>query len=184
MEGDLLDRGEQRPAWVQRAATLAASVLVLWHSAAMVFAPAPASYLKGLASPCFAPYTTLLHLNGQWAFFAPNPDAGHLVRYILEDAAGKRREYRLTEDLSKSNPLFGRYTTLFSAITPDKPSLVASVAAFLCRHHADLKPKRLTFLLVEQLRLSPEFYLEGHRPLDKDHIRVHTLPPVNCTGDR
>lgn len=184
MEGEHIDRRMQRPAWVQRAATLGAALFLLWHSTAMVLTPAPASYLKGLAYPLFEPYVTLFHLDGQWAFFAPNPDAGRQIRYMLLDGAGTRQEFRLTEDLPRASPTFFRYTSLFSAITPDKPSFVASMAAFLCRRHADLKPKRLTFLLREQLRLSPESYLQGHRPLDEDYIRVRTLPPVNCAGTR
>jgi hypothetical protein len=184
MEGQQINSRAQRPAWVRRAATVAASFFLLWHSAATVLAPAPASYLKGLVYPLFEPYITLFHLDGQWAFFAPEPAAGQLVRYLLKDAAGRSREYRLTEDLRRAHPAFFRHTTLLSSITPDKPAFVASMAGFLCRRHADLKPHRLTFLLREQLRLSPESYLQGHRPLDEDYIRVRALPPVRCTNDR
>jgi len=71
------------------------SLLVTWHTFAMVVAPSPDSDITDAARSILDPYLTLFRLDNGWGFFAPDVGSGSQFRYVIEDAAGNRREKRL-----------------------------------------------------------------------------------------
>lgn len=130
--------------------------------------------------PLFAPYIEFLHLDSGWAFFAPDPNTGRLVRYSVQSADGITHTHLLTEKLQRSDPAYLRLTTLSAAIKTDTPEVIQSVAQRLCRMHASEHPQSIRFTLVRQTRITPEEYEAGHRPLDADFLRLEDLPAVRC----
>ena len=134
----------------------------------------------GAVYPYFRPYLHALALDTRWAFFAPDPTRGRALRYTVEDARGARHEFRPSETLSRWEPGYFRLTTLYAAIRPDAPALVASAGGHLCRRHAGLEPRSVTFTLRDATVVTPEEYLAGARPLDARHVAEQVLPPVAC----
>ena len=88
----------------ERLAYVAMSVLVVWHSIAMVVAAAPESTLTQAARSLLQPYLTLFRLDNNWGFFAPNVPRGRQFRYTIEDAAGTRRSFIPEDKLSRLHP--------------------------------------------------------------------------------
>jgi len=148
--------------------------------AAILIGPAPGSELMGTVYPYFRPYLRALALDTRWAFFAPNPTRGRTLRYTVEDAQGARHEFRPTESLARWEPGYFRLTTLYAALRPDAPALVASAGRYLCRRHAALAPRSVTFVLRDGRVVTPEEYLAGARPLDDGHVEERLLPEVAC----
>lgn len=146
----------------------------------MVIGCAPPSYSVAQVYPLFAPYIEFLHLDGRWSFFAPDPNTGKLMRYSVQSADGVTHNYRFTEDLRRSDPVYLRLTTLSAAIKADYPEVIHSVAQRLCRQHASNHPQSIRFTLVRQTRITPEEFEAGLRPLDAEFLRLEELPAVNC----
>ncbi len=153
---------------------------MLWHSLVLLIGCAPPSYSVAQIYPLFAPYIELLHLDGGWAFFAPDPSTGRLVRYSVQGADGLTHTYRLTENLQRSDPAYLRMTTLSAAINADSPQVVHSVAQRLCRMHAAQNPQSVRFTIARQIRITPDEFEAGHRPLDADFLHLEDLPSVVC----
>ena len=158
-----------------------ASLFVIWHAAAIMIAPAPRSYIKEQIYPWFAPYLTLFYLDNPWAFFAPDPATGRLLRYTLEDAAGQKQDFLLSEALSRLDPASLRYVSLYLSIADKKPGYVDSAAKYLCRQHAALKPHAVAFTVAHQVYIPPIAYRSGVRPLHNGFVHYEFLPPVECT---
>ena len=66
-----------------RAALAIASLFAIWHTTALLIAPAPESRLQGVVYPIFRPYLALLHLDAGWGFFAPDPHPGVRMLYVV-----------------------------------------------------------------------------------------------------
>lgn len=79
--------------WRERLSYAAMSLLVIWHTLAMVVAPSPDSELTWSARKLFEPYLTLFMLENGWSFFAPDVSSHPEFRYIVEDAAGQRHTF-------------------------------------------------------------------------------------------
>ena len=79
--------------WRRRLTYGAMSLLVAWHTIAMVIAPAPDSDISEAARSLFHPYLTLFWLDNHWGFFAPDVRSGRQFRYVIEDATGKRHAF-------------------------------------------------------------------------------------------
>ncbi len=156
-----------------------ASCFVAWHALVLLVAAAPPAAPLGPLRGLVAPYARLLLL-GRWSFFAPDPDPGRLVRYVVEDVAGRPHPFVLTEALDRHDPAYWRLAMLYRRVLPEEPQVVASVGAYLCREHAPLSPRAVTLVVLYQLPLRPETYLAGHRPLEPAFLRPQALPPVAC----
>jgi hypothetical protein len=159
-----------------------ASCVVAWHALVLLVAAAPAALPLGPLRALVGPYARLLLLEGHWSFFAPDPDPGRLVRYVVEDTDGRRHPFVLTEALDPADPAYWRLAVLYRRIRPEEPSVVASVAAYLCREHAPLAPRAITLVVLFRAPLRPETYVAGHRPLDPGFLRPLALPAVACHG--
>ncbi len=161
--------------------TLAASLFLIWHSLVIVIGPAPGSYLLGRVYRVFDPYLSFFHLENYWAFFAPNPASGNLLRYAVRDEYGQQHIFKLTEDHRRSEPAYLRHTTFYTAISDHKdPGYTASAARYLCQRHAGLKPASIVFITGQQLRLPRQAWLDGKRPLDDDYMEVVYQDPISC----
>ena len=169
------------PKWLrERLATMAMSVLVVWHTIAMVVATAPDSALTRSALSLMQPYLTLFRLDTGWAFFAPNVSRGWQLRYTLEDAAGNKHTFIPEDSVNRYHPsaiwTLDRYKEIM-----DSPDLYGEAAAEeFCREHAALRPVSITLLGVDQNEFSPEDRLDGKHPLDPEFIKVHTLRTIPC----
>src|SRR4051812_37063089 len=95
-------------AWRKRLAYTAVSVFVVWHTLAMIVAPAPETSVtvQGLRA-LLQPYLTLLRLDNTWDFFAPT--VGHMseFRYVIENEAGEKFTFVQEEaEFSRFNPSY------------------------------------------------------------------------------
>ena len=157
------------------------SLLVVWHTLAMVIAASPDSLLTRSARPLFHPYLTLFRLDNHWGFFAPNVESGVQFRYIVEDAAGKQHTFIPADKLSRFDPnsiwVRDRYKDVMEAVQVHGDAAVAA----LCREHAALSPAAITLLEIEQKPFSREDRRKGKHPLDPEFITVHTLKTIRCT---
>ena len=71
--------------WRDRLTYLAMSLVVAWHSFAMVVGPAPGnSTLVQSLRPLVQPYISLFRLDTSWNFFAPVGKHTQF-RYVIED---------------------------------------------------------------------------------------------------
>lgn len=164
-----------------RLAAVLASLFAVWHGIAMLLGTSPPSYLQSLLLPPWRPYIEALHLDGRWGFFAPDPTAGRLLRYRIEAQPGAEpTEHPFTEALRRADPAYLRYTTLSSAVHPERPAVMRSVAHALCRRHGLAAPARIRFIAMQQVRVTPEDVEAGVRPLDPSQLHAEPLGDVEC----
>lgn len=78
--------------WTRRRRWIA-SLLILFHVTAVVLgvwgAVPPFSRMNREASVFFQPYLQATYLNHGYRFFAPNPEASHLIRYEIRQPEGE-----------------------------------------------------------------------------------------------
>jgi hypothetical protein len=167
--------------WRERLLYLAMSVFVVWHTLAIVVAPAPdSSVMVQSLRRLLHPYLSLFRLDNKWDFYAPNIGKGHQFRYIVEDAAGTSRTFMPTDDLNPYHPMHWWFRAWYDAII-DQPDVYGDAAAArLCRQHAALQPVAVTLLSLEEKDFSPADHLSGKHPLDSDFVTVNTLKRVKC----
>jgi hypothetical protein len=136
--------------WRQRLIYLVMSAFVVWHTLAMVIAPAPeSSVLVGTVRGALQPYLTLFRLDNPWNFFAPVIRGSHL-RYSVEDAAGASHSFTPAEQLNWFHPTY-IWSRDWSYGIIEFPQLYADrAAALLCHQHAALHPVSIIFLEYEQ----------------------------------
>jgi hypothetical protein len=165
---------------LRRGAYALASLLALWHGAALLLGTAPPSYLHGQLMPLFRAYIEALHLDGHWAFFAPDPTAGRLLRYRVEQASGASTEHAFTEALRRADANHLRFTTLAGNLDGSSPALMHSVAQALCRRHAALAPRQIQLVVLQQRRITPEQVEGGLQALDPSLLERIELDSVRC----
>jgi hypothetical protein len=166
----------------ERLAYAAMSLLIVWHTIAMVIESAPDSAATQAVRGVFQPYLTLFGMENNWGFFAPNVHVGSQFRYVVEDAAGQRSVFAPGAQLSRFHPATIWFKDRYKAIM-DYPDFYGdAAAASFCREHAALHPVTVTLLRVDQNRYSPEDRLAGKDPLDPDLVDVETLKTVSCPG--
>jgi hypothetical protein len=167
--------------WRERLTYTAMSVFVVWHSLAMVIAPAPDnSVTVGSLRVLLDPYITLFYLDDKWDFFAPDVDRGKQFRYVIEDAAGARHSFVPLEELNWFHPIYRRVGYWYDALVDSPETYSDFIAALLCRKHAVLHPISITLIGVEEQNFSPEDHLNGKHPLDSDIATVSTLKVATC----
>jgi len=158
------------------------SLFVAWHTLAIAIAPAPRGVAVQSLRAVLDPYLVLFRLNNKWDFYAPNVGKGHQLRYIIEDAAGKRHPFVPTDELNWYHPTYWWFRAWYDAIL-DAPEIHGnSVAARLCRKHASLHPVSVTLLRLEEQDFSPADHLNDKHPLDPEFVTVSTLRRIRCPG--
>ena len=124
------------------------------HTLAIVVAPAPdTSVIAHSLRRVLQPYLTLLRLDNQWNFYAPNPGKGHQLRYVVEDAAGTRHTFIPTDGLNRIHPNEWWFRSLYDWIaeSPDKYQ-PGTRQALLNARTADAAQYVLAVREVEQAR--------------------------------
>lgn len=166
--------------WRGRLAYIAMSAFVIWHTLAMVIAPAPDSRIKDAFLALFQPYLTVLRLNSQWDFFAPTVGEGSRLRYIIVDKAGVHRAFMPAEELSWFHPSYFWFRSWYYSIMDDPESHADFAAAQFCRKHAALLPVTITLLEVQEEKFTLADHMSGKRRTDSDFFTVKTLKSVRC----
>jgi hypothetical protein len=164
----------------ERLAYAAMSLLIVWHTTAMVIESAPDSIATPAVPPPLQPYMTLFGMENNWGFFAPNVHAGTQFRYVIEDAAGKHHSFAPGEQLSRFSPTSIWFKDRYKSIMDYPDAYGDAVAASLCQEHAALRPVAITLLRVEQKGYWPEDRLAGKQLLDPELIDVENLKTVQC----
>ena len=135
--------------WRQRLTYLAMSLVVGWHSLAMIVSPAPnGSAIVYSLRLLFHPYLALFRLETPWNFFAPVGKHAEF-RYVVEDAAGNQYTFVPSEEASRS--LAGyvwwrEFKYLNDGIMASPDFRGDAAGARLCQRHASLKPVSVTLL--------------------------------------
>jgi hypothetical protein len=168
--------------WRERLIYTAMSVFVAWHTLAIVVAPAPdSSVVVQWLRQVLHPYLTLLRLDNQWNFYAPNPGRGHQLRYVVEDATGTRHTFIPTDGSNWFHPSEWWFRSLYDWIAGSPDIYGDAAAALLCRKHAALHPTAIVLMDLEQKDFSPADHLSGKHPLDSQFVTVNDLRRVTCT---
>jgi hypothetical protein len=166
--------------WRERLVYAAISLLLVWHTLAMVVASAPDSLMTRSVRPLLHPYLTLFRLDNHWGFFAPNVDPGVQFRYVIEDAGGKHHTFIPADKLSRFDPNSIWIRDRYRDVRESVDTFGDAAAAVLCREHASLHPVAITFLEVAQRDFSREDRLSGKHPLDPEFVDVHSLKTIQC----
>lgn len=156
------------------------SLFVVWHTLAMVVAPAPDSYLSKSLRKVLQPYLTLFRLDSQWDFFAPNVGDGSRLRYIVEGQDGQRNTFNPAERLSWLHPNFFWVRAWYYAIMDDPDLYADDAVARFCKLHAALHPAAITLLEVEEERFTREDLLRGKSRNDSAFFNVKTIKRIKC----
>jgi hypothetical protein len=158
----------------------AMSALLVWHCIAMVVATAPDSQITQSARSLFNPYLTLLGLDHNWGFFAPEVPTGFQFRYVVEDAAGQRHSFTPDEALSRFHPNSIWLRDRYKIVMRDPDTYAKAEVAAICREHASLRPIAVTLIAVDQNEFSPADRLQGKHPLDPEFVSVTELKAIPC----
>ena len=167
---------------LQRLTYLAASLLLAWHTFAMIIGPAPESPITEAARSLVQPYLTFFGLQHPWDFFAPTVDTGYHFSYVIEDKAGEKQTFTPADRLNRLHPssiwLMDRYTKIMSM-----PDLYGEAAgAALCLEHASLNPVNVTLLEIQHKEFWPPDQMRGKSPSDAEFVTAKTLRTVTCPG--
>jgi hypothetical protein len=166
--------------WRQRLTYIAMSVFVAWQTLVIVVAPAPDSHVSQSLRILLQPYLTLLRLDSQWDFFAPNVGEGSRFRYVITDKDGQRHTFNPAEQLSWFHPNFFWVRAWYYAIM-DEPDLYADAAATrLCKEQAALHPVAITLLELQEERFSQADLLSGKIRTDPKFFTEKTIKRVTC----
>ena len=164
----------------RRAAYLAMSAFVAWHTLAMVIAPAPESEVASLARVALQPYLTVLRLDNQWDFFAPTVGEGSRLRYDIQDKSGKLHAFLPADELRWYHPGFLWFRSWFYRIIDDPDHFADNAAAVFCRKHAALQPLAITFYEIQEERYTREDYLAGKQRMDPGFFSIHMIRGMRC----
>jgi hypothetical protein len=171
--------------WRDRLIYLGMSLLVGWHTLAIIVAPAPdGSATVQALRRLVQPYISVFRLDTTWNFFAPVGRHSQF-RYAIEDARGNNHIFIPTEEASASLPnyaMWREFKYLYEGIMETPPTRSAGVAAMLCRKHAALDPVSVILFEAQEQDFSPEDRLRGQQPLDPEFVIVNPLAQVAC-GD-
>jgi hypothetical protein len=164
----------------QRLVYLAMSAFVLWHTLAMVIAPAPDSEVTDLARRALQPYLTFLRLDNQWDFFAPTVGDGARLRYDIQDKTGKVHAFLPADELRWFHPHFLWFRSWYYRVMDDPDKFGDNAAAYFCRKHAVLQPLAITFYAIQEERFTREDYLAGKQRMDQGFFTINMLRGMRC----
>jgi hypothetical protein len=163
-----------------RLAYLAMSVIVAWHTLAMVIAPAPDSEVTAMVRAVLQPYLTFFRLDNQWDFFAPIVGEGSRLRYDIQDKSGKMHAFLPADELRWYHPEFLWFRSWYYRIIDDPDNYADAAAAVLCRKHAALQPLAITFYEIQEEKFTREDYLSGKQRMDQGFFSVQMLRGMRC----
>jgi hypothetical protein len=162
MPDDRCSGGFAHAPWVYGAL----SGIVVLYVGGLLLAAGPDSDVVNDAYEFAYPALELANVNNDWGFFSPDPGPGDLPRYEVIDGDGKTHRFELMETLDRWDPAFFRYTTLYVNLIEDRETYGDAGAVFLCRKHADLRPRKIVFTVAHQVSFSPQDVLDGKGILD------------------
>lgn len=162
MPNDRCTGGFAHPRWVYGAL----SGVVVAYVSGLLLAAGPGSDLVTDAYEVAYPALELANINNDWGFFSPDPGPGDLPRYEIIDGDGTTHRFAWMEALEGADPAYFRYTTLFVNVMDEPRSYGDAAARFLCRKHADLRPRKVVFTVAHQVEFTPEDILDGKGILD------------------
>lgn len=162
------------------AAYAALSLLLAWHTVAMVLAALPEGRISDALRTVFSPYITLLRLDNDWGFFAPNVGSGYQFRYIVKDAAGTEHTFTPADTLSRFSPASIWFRDRYRAVMAEPETFAKALGDSLCREHAKLHPVSITLIEIEQDDFWPEDKLAGKKPLDPEFITATPFGSTQC----
>jgi hypothetical protein len=177
----MLHASLSKRAW-QRTSYGMMSVLVTWHTLAIVLAAVPDSDISRAARVVLGPYLGLFRLDNQWDFFAPTVNPGQQLRYIVEDAAGDSHTFTAGSDMRRFLPSAMWFKFRDQAVMSTPEVYADAVVAALCLDHASLDPVAITLMKAEQKDYWPSDRLSGKDPLDPEFVTVETLKTLRCPG--
>jgi len=167
---------------LQRLTYAAMSILLVWHTFAMVIGPAPESLITEAARDLAQPYLTFFRLQHPWDFFAPTVDPGYHFSYVIEDKAGEKHTFTPADRLNNLHPISiwmkDRYTKIMTV--PEAYGDAAGAA--LCLEHASFNPVNVTLLEIQHKEFWPPDLLHGKLPSDAEFVSAKTLRTVTCPG--
>lgn len=154
----------------------ALSGVVVLYVGGLLLAAGPSSTLVDDAYEVAYPALELANINNDWGFFSPDPGPGDLPRYEVVDGDGTLHRFAWMEALERADPAYFRYTTLIVNIADEPEAYGDAAARFLCRKHADLRPRKIIFTIAHQLDKYPEEVAAGatitdDMPLEKLYFR-------------
>src|SRR5262249_31066099 len=129
------------------------------------------------------PYLTLLKMDNQWSFFAPKVGRGGESRYVVEASDGKRHVFQESETPRRSLShlfMWREWKYFYDKLNDFADTRGYQVAGMLCKQYADLKPRSITFLRVDEKDFTAEDYRQGYRPQDSRFINVRTVASYDC----
>ena len=167
--------------WRERLAYTAMSAFVVWHTLAMVIAPAPtqsvsARTLRGIVQP----YLSLLRLDNLWDFFAPNVTRLSDLHYVIEDGTGKTHPFAPGADLRWFYPTSIWFKAWYYAVMENPELYADSAAAIFCREHVALQPGWITLLEYQEGEFKPKDQQAGRHPMDEQFVTVKAIKRVQC----
>jgi hypothetical protein len=167
--------------WRKRATYAAMSLLVVWHTLAMVVAPAPgfSDLVRGLRV-VFEPYLTLFALDNDWDFFAPEVGKDSFLRYVIKDDAGVEHSFDSDASLNWFHPSSIWLRGWYSAVLNFPDDFGEEIGALFCREHAELHPVSITLFEVAEQNFGPLDRLSGKRPLDPEFVDVTEVKSFEC----
>jgi hypothetical protein len=168
--------------WQGRAAYVAMSVFLVWHTLALMVSPIPDSSLKDALNGVLHPYLTLLRLDNTWGFYAPEVETGQELRYTVEDGEGKEHEFRPIEQFGWFHPAFWWVRSWHHTIIDSPDDFAETAGRLLCKKHASLHPKSVALIHILPEEFSVEDYLAGKNPLDPEFVSVNEFKKVQCGG--
>jgi hypothetical protein len=172
--------------WRQHLTYAAMSLVVAWHSIAMMVSPAPnGSEIVASMRQFFHPYLALFRLETPWNFFAPVGKHAEF-RYVVEDDAGQGHTFVPSEETAQSlsRYVWWREFKYFNDAIMASPEFRADAAGtVLCQRHAALKPVSVTILEVVEQNYRPTDELLGKHPLDPEFAVVVPERRVACPRD-
>jgi hypothetical protein len=166
--------------WRGRLTYAAMSLLVVWHTIAMVLAPSPDSVIAESARSLFDPYLTLFLLQSTWSFYAPDMRVEPEFRYVVEDASGQHHAFVPAEKVSRYHPIDIWVKDWYIHVMDNPETYSEPVAVYLCREHASLHPVSITLLEIDQKEFWPADQLSGKTPFDFEFLENKTLATVPC----
>ena len=165
----------------ERLAFVAMSAFVAWHSVAIMTAPLPADSALGQGlRRVFTPYLTLFRLDSSWDSLPPNVGVRAQLRVAVEGGDGRRHVYMPIDEVSRLHPAFLALGYWYYEIMQSPDTRADYAGSYFCQKHADLKPKSVTFLEIEEDDYRPSHRLRGQVPWDPNLIAVLPVTTVEC----
>jgi penicillin V acylase-like amidase (Ntn superfamily) len=161
---------------------MAMSLLLVWHSVAIVVAAAPDSAIARAATSLFQPYLSLFRLQNEWSFYAPDVRVEPEFHYVIEDASGQQHIFVPADKLSRYLPTDIWVKDWYIHVMDNADTYGKFVAAYLCREHASLHPVSITLLELDQKDFLPQDQLSGKTPFDSEFREEKKLATVQCSN--